>query len=136
MPFVLDASVAISWGFEDEVTPYTDRVLGRLYRETALVPSIWPLEVANGALMGERRKRTSEADTGGLVDLLDRLPIKIDGQSLQRVMGPILGLARLHNLSTYDASYLELAVRERLPLATQDDRLRWAAEQAGVSVVP
>jgi predicted nucleic acid-binding protein len=132
MPFVLDASVTLTWAFEDEVTPYTDRVLGRLDHDTALVPAIWPLEIANGALAGERRQRIQPADTSRFSALVQSLPIELDDMHLERAVGLVLDLARAHTLTTYDASYLELAMRAGLPLATQDERLRAAADQVGV----
>jgi len=132
--FVLDASVALSWGFEDETTPYTEAVLGALAEGEAVVPAVWPLEVGNGILMAERRGRLSHADAVQFLTLLRQLPIRVEPEPPERMLGEILALAREQGLSTYDASYLDLAMRLGLPLATQDDQLREAAERCGVRV--
>jgi len=132
--FVLDASVALSWGFEDETTPYTEAVLEALAECEAVVPAIWPLEVGNGILMAERRGRLSHADAVQFLTLLRQLPIRVEPEPPERMLGEILALAREQGLSTYDASYLDLAMRLGLPLATQDDQLREAAARCGVRV--
>ncbi|UCG13478.1 MAG: type II toxin-antitoxin system VapC family toxin [Deltaproteobacteria bacterium] len=132
MRFVLDCSVAMSWCFSDEADDYSDTVLDFLVDSEALVPSIWPLEVANVLVMAERRKRINEAQTMRLVELLESLPLVVDASTPDRAMGPILSLVREHQLSAYDAAYLELAMREGLPLATRDDKLTKAARSCGV----
>jgi predicted nucleic acid-binding protein len=131
----MDASVTLSWCFEDEATPYSESVLDRLKETEAVVPAIWPLEVANALVTAERRQRLAEAQTTRLVQLLGALPISIDTDGLRQALGSILSLGREHDLSTYDASYLELAMRQGLPLATQDQGLRQAAARAGVTLV-
>ena len=135
MPFVVDASLALAWHFEDEVSEYADRVLERLREDRTVVPSIWPVEVANGLVVAERRGRLSAARVARAVELLQELPIFVYELGAQLALGPVLDLARSHGLSAYDASYLELAMREGLPLATQDDDLREAAARAGVPLV-
>lgn len=135
MPFVLDGSVTMAWCFRDERSAYTDLVLNRLQTTEAIVPVIWPLEVANVALVGERRGRTVLADTERFAQFLRSLPITVDGAELDRVWGRALDLARAEQLSVYDASYLELALREGLPLATLDARLGEAARRTGVPPV-
>lgn len=135
MAFVLDASVTLAWCFENEATPYTEAVLERLGDTEALVPAIWPLEVANVLLVGERRKRLTEADTAHFVELLATLPITVEEEGLTEALGPVLALAREQGLSANDASYLELAARRGLSLATQDRRLSLAATRVGVPLV-
>jgi predicted nucleic acid-binding protein len=135
MPFVLDASVAVAWCFEDETTPYTEYVLALLGSDTAHVPAIWPLEVANALLVAERRKRLEPADTVRFLELLRTLPIMVDTSHGERVFGAVLEAARAYSVTSYDAAYLELAMREGLPLAAQDTRLTAAATAAGVSKV-
>ena len=135
MPFVVDASLALAWHFEDEVSEYADRVLERLREDRAVVPSIWPLEVANGLLVAERRGRLSLARVARAVELFQELPIFVYEVGAQVVLGPVLDLAHAHELSAYDAAYLELAMREALPLATQDAALQAAAQRVGVSMV-
>jgi len=130
--FVLDASVALSWAFEDEVSPYTDAVLSSLSRGKAIVPSIWPLEVGNALVVAERRGRLKEADSTRFLALLFKLPIVVEAEPLVRVFDGIVQLARKYDLSTYDAAYLDLAMRLGIPLTTQDESLRRAASLCGV----
>lgn len=132
MAYVLDSSVALTWCFEDEATPYADQVLDRLEYDAALTPAIWPLEIANALRTAEHRGRLKPAHSARFTELLRSLPISVEGVSLGRALGDVLDVARTYELTSYDASYLELAMREGLPLATQDLRLRTAAERAGV----
>ncbi len=131
--FVVDASVTMAWCFEDEATPATEAVLDRLRSERALVPAIWPLEVANVLLVAQRRGRVSEAQIGRFERLLTQLPIDVDETSTD--IASLVALGRTHQLSSYDASYLLLAERAGLPLATLDDRLTQAAARAGVPLM-
>lgn len=133
--FVLDNSVVMAWYFEDEANAYTSAVLESLAGGDALVPTIWPLEVANVLLVGERKGRSSEARTSRFIALLDALPIRIDAATPQRALSGILTLAGEQRLSAYDAAYLDLATREGLPLATQDQALRSAAKACGVGLL-
>ena len=98
----------------------------------AVVPTIWPLEVANAALMGERRKRLDEARSTRFFALLGGFPITVDDGTSGKAFGDIAHLARTHGLTTYDAAYLELAIRMGLPLATLDEKLKAAAMAVGV----
>jgi len=133
--FVLDNSIVMAWSFEDEVDQYADAVLERLADTRAVVPGLWSLEVANALLMGERRKRSTEAETIRWTGILAALPITIDGETNSHAWSDTLSLARGHNLSAYDAAYLELAIRRGLPLATIDGKLRTAAEAVGVALL-
>lgn len=135
MAFVLDASVALAWFLADEATPRTEAVLERLHGSEATVPVVWPLEVANAFLMAERRQRITPSQTALAVGNLTALPITVDDGALVEAWGAVLRLARDHGLTTYDASYLELALRLGLPLATQDARLGAAAQRVGVPLV-
>ncbi len=135
MALVLDASITLAWFIEGEATAHSTAVLGRLRNEGAFVPAVWPLEVANAFLVSERKGRISMADVMRAIDLLRELPIDVDAEGLSLVWGTVMPLARQQALTVYDASYLELAARSGLPLATQDARLRAAAEQAGVNVL-
>ena len=130
--FVLDGSLALAWYFKDEGDPYADAVAARFTSARALVPLIWPLEVANAVLMGERRQRSTEAQAAQWLIYLGFLPIAVDDETNNRAWGEVLSLARAHRLSAYDATYLELALRRGLPLATLDDRLKAAASAVGV----
>ena len=133
--FVVDCSVTMGWCFEDEQDPYSEAILERLGPWEAVVPSVWTFEVANTLLVGERRKRISEPDIANFLAFLGRLPITIDDASTQRALSSVLVLAREKNLSAYDAAYLELAVREGLPLATRDQALKNSAASLEVPVV-
>ncbi|MFN5757649.1 MAG: type II toxin-antitoxin system VapC family toxin [Planctomycetia bacterium] len=129
---MLDCSLAVAWFFEDEISRYAQAVEDSLPTAAAVVPSLWPLEVANALLMGERRKRATEAKVTAFLNLLAALPISVDDDTAGRAWQSSLHLARSHRLSVYDAAYLELAIRQRLPLATLDDNLAAAANAAGV----
>ncbi len=131
---VLDNSISIAWCFEDETGAYADAVLDRLASTRAVVPALWPLEAANALLMGERRKRTTEAKVARWIAFLASLPITIDDATNAHAWGDTLSLARGHGLTAYDAAYLELAMRRGLPLATLDAKLKAAAEAVGVTL--
>ena len=135
MPFVLDASVALAWCFEDEATPFTDAVLDRLQEDTALVPAIWPLEVGNVLWGAERRGRLTVAESTQYATLLAALPIQIHPVSLVDALGPILSFARTYQLTSYDAAYLVLASQRGLALASLDERVRAAAGGAGIALL-
>jgi predicted nucleic acid-binding protein len=132
--FVLDTSVAISWFFEDEAGEYTVAVLESLTEWEAVVPSLWPLEVANVLLVAERRRRCSEAEAARFIELLESLPIAVDDDTARRAPHGTYQLAREYALTAYDAAYLELAMRLGAPLATLDRQLAEAAVKAGVTV--
>ena len=131
---VLDTSVAVAWGFEDEQNAYAEAVLRQVLASGAYVPAIWPLEIANALIMGERRNRIDEPGATRFTEMLAALAITIDPETSERAWHGILSLARRQNLTAYDASYLELAVRLAIPLATLDQRLRNAATSIGVIV--
>jgi predicted nucleic acid-binding protein len=132
--FILDNSLTLSWYFEDERGPYSVATLRALDNGEAVVPPLWPYEVANGLLMGERRGRITSTDTARILGLLAALPIRIDLTSHERARGEIMALARQEGLTGYDAAYLELAMREGLPIATLDRQLREAAVRVGVAL--
>jgi predicted nucleic acid-binding protein len=136
MPFVLDASVALSWCFPEETSTYSDEILRRLGRDQALVPALWPFEIANVMLVGERRGRLTMNQAELFAHYLQTLPILLDEVDSARVLGTIRVLGRAHRLSSYDAAYLELALRQMVSLATQDTRLVAAANEAGVARLP
>lgn len=135
MALVVDASVTIAWFFADEVTSFTESVLDRVENTEAVVPATWPLEICNVLLVAERRRRVTAAQTAYFLRFLETLPITVDPVSPNLVLGPVLALGREHDLTAYDASYLELAVREGLPLATLDAALMSAARRVGTSLV-
>jgi predicted nucleic acid-binding protein len=130
--FVLDGSLALAWYFKDEADPYADAVAASFPAARGVVPPIWPLEVANAVLMGERRQRSTEAQAAQWLTYLGCLPIAVDDQTNDRAWGEVVSLARAHRLSGYDAVYLALALRHGLPLATLDDKLKAAASAVGM----
>jgi predicted nucleic acid-binding protein len=135
MMFVVDASVTLAWCLSDEASDAADEALGRLERDEAIAPAIWPLEVANGLRTAERRGRLDLADLPRVRDLLLSLPVQVEGVELRTALGEVTEIARSLDLTAYDAAYLALAARRGLPLATVDDRLRRAAASAGVALI-
>jgi predicted nucleic acid-binding protein len=136
--FVLDASVALSWCFPDdptENTPYSRAILKRILEADAVVPEIWAFEIANGIYVAcSRRKRITEADISNYIQLLGSMPIRVvRGEWLRNIT--LEALARKHNLAAYDVAYLDLALRENLPLATCDRELITAAAVEGVAII-
>lgn len=134
MNFVLDASVALSWCFEDEGGDYGVGVLDALRSSEAIVASLWPLEMANGLVVAERRGRIDGAGSARFMELVLSLPIVVDPVSRSRAFTVTHALARARGLSAYDAAYLEVALRHGVALATLDARLRAAAQAEGVPV--
>lgn len=133
---VLDASVALAWCFADESSPGAEKLLDSMAGGSmAIVPAIWPFEVANALLSAERRKRVSMAQVTAALRNLALLPIAIAAAQTESIFGDVLAVARQGQLTEYDAAYLELALREALPLATFDDRLRRAARNAGITLI-
>jgi predicted nucleic acid-binding protein len=132
VPFVLDASIAACWYFEDEHDMRADVALQMLDSDSALAPVQWWFEVRNVVVLGERRRRASEQYTAEFLNYLHKLPIELAALPDQ---ADVFALARRHRLTFYDASYLELAKRERLALATLDNELVAAARVEGVALV-
>jgi predicted nucleic acid-binding protein len=133
---VVDCSVAVAWCFEDEASAETDAILERVRDAGALVPALWHLELGNVLVQAERRDRLTAADTTTRLQLIAALPILTDGETPERVLREVLTLARAEGLTTYDAAYLELAMRKGLPLASKDRALVAAAARAGVAILP
>jgi len=130
--FVIDSSIVAAWHFADEQSPFADAVAICLAKLTAVVPSIFHLEIANILVVGERRKRSTEAQSTAFLVHLSALPIAIDTQTSSRAWADTIALARAHRLTAYDAAYLELALRESLPLASLDGDLINAANTVGL----
>jgi predicted nucleic acid-binding protein len=135
MTFVLDCSTAVAWCFQDEGSEYADRILDRLNHSSAIVPAIWALEVANVLLVAQRRKRIDFAESQLFLSRLQTLPIRIDEETSVRAWADIFPLASRLTLSSYDAAYVELAIRHDIPLATLDNHLRKCAMKARVEVL-
>lgn len=132
MSFVLDATVALAWCFEDEGGSYAVEVLEALSDRNAVVSSVWPFEVCNGLVSAEQRHRLKVADTLEASELLQSLPLRVDTLPPARVFDTVQRLARTHRISSYDAAALELGIRLALPVATLSPALRKAVEAEGL----
>lgn len=131
---VIDASITVSWCFEDEQSAHTESVLEQMASGAeAVVPSLWPFETANALLTAERHRRLTAAQSSVFLEQLKHFAITIDAAPLALVFDRIVSEARRWNLTAYDAAYLELALRLGLPLATLDEHLKRAAKALGVS---
>jgi predicted nucleic acid-binding protein len=137
MTFVLDCSVAMTWFFEHEASEETDGLLNKLAgSESAVVVQHWILEVVNVLLAAEASRKKSHAESAQFLSLLAKLAIESDKETEDRAATITMALGRRHRLSSYDAAYLELAMRRGLALATLDQNLRKAAKAEGVPVLP
>lgn len=133
MNFVLDCSLTLSWCLEDESNPYADQVQDSFADGShAFVPQLWMLEVLNVLLISERRQRITQNKSREFISYLKKLPIQTDPHFGYRSWDQIWQLAKDLNLTAYDAAYLELALRNSLPLATLDNKLREAASKSGL----
>jgi len=130
--FVLDCSITMAWCFEDEMNDYADSILENLKDSTAIVPTIWPLEVANVLLIAKKNKRITEVQAASFIDALSALPIIVDQSTTSRAMHSIFVLANKADLTIYDAAYLELAIREEIPLLTLDNGVIKAAKKMNI----
>jgi predicted nucleic acid-binding protein len=129
---VIDSSIAAAWCFPDEQTHYTSAVLRVVAAPTeAAAPRLWAYEIRNSVLMGLRRKRISQAHAEDFLDTLKGLPVQFSDPVCYDA---VFALANRHSLTVYDAAYLDLALRERLPIASLDSALIRAAEQSGVDI--
>jgi predicted nucleic acid-binding protein len=131
-PFVLDASVALSWCFQDEMTAESAAILSALESTHAVVPALWPFEIANGLVSAGRKNRVQPDGVSAYLGLLRRLPIFVERREPIWICEATVALARTHSLSAYDAAYLELAKREGLLLASLDETLKGVAKAIGV----
>lgn len=133
--FIVDCSVSMAWLFADEATPATAELLERLAEERALVPSWWFLEVTNVLALAERNGRITSDDSAEFIANISVFDLEVDTESVDRVFDYLLPLCRAHQLTSYDAVYLELALRSQLPLATLDEQLRRAAKSLGIELL-
>ena len=131
MALIADVSAILSQAFDDEDAAYAEGVIEAIASDEALVPTLFWFEIRNALLMGERRGRITAERTGQFLSDLSLLPFVVDELPREVVA---MELARRHKLTIYDATYLELAQRKNLPLATLDDALIKAAAAAGVPV--
>jgi predicted nucleic acid-binding protein len=133
---VIDASVTLSWVYSDEHSAASDALLARIADQGSVVPALWRLEIANALQIGIKRKRIVAAYRDSTIQKLLHLPIEIDADTNDFAWTTTLQLADTHQITVYDASYLELALRRGLPLATRDEQLAAAAASASVILLP
>jgi predicted nucleic acid-binding protein len=133
--FVIDSSVALTWLFKDEATMRTNELLERLNSDSAVVPAWWYVELTNVIALAERKGRITPAQTATFIEELSKFDIDIDAEAPGRAFTHLLSLCRAYHLTSYDAIYLDLAMRRQLPLATLDEPLRKAAKKVGVKVL-
>lgn len=133
MPFVLDSSAAIPCFAPDEQPiPAVEK---RLLADTVVVPAIWPQEIFNVLCMMERRGRVTSAQAAAIANGFQQMTVAIEPANLQRLAEDVYPLAKAHGLTIYNASYLEVALRRQLPLATLDDALIKAAKKVKVKLI-
>ena len=135
MSFVLDNSVTMRWFFGDGKTQeivYADKVLDAMKKAIAHVPATWGLELANVIARAEAKGLVTEARSGAFLEMLEGVDIEVDASTSAHALSDTLHLARRYKLSAYDASYLELALRLGMPIATLDEDLQKAAKKSGI----
>lgn len=135
--FVLDNSVTMRWLLQSSKRSdqlYAERVLKSLLKAQAAVPHLWYMEIANVLLGAEKHQALATSEAESFLSQLEQLPIEVDPLTAQQTTGRILALSRAYKLNSYDAAYLELAARKRLPLATLDRSLRKAARKSGIEL--
>jgi len=134
-PFVVDTSLTLSWCFSDEATAYSRGILAALQTTYAVVPALWPFEVANALAVADRPQRITQEGIVEFLETLQRLPIQIERREAFWLWQAVLPLTRKHRLSAYDAAYLELAKREKMQLATLDRDLQKAGRALGIPLL-
>jgi predicted nucleic acid-binding protein len=133
--FVIDASIAVAWVHPAQATEQTESLLSEVEDGMRFaVPALWFLEVANALLVLERRRKLRSEERVDALEVLRALEPIVDDRGHDLAFTKVSGLAAKHGVSVYDACYLELALRERIPLATKDDSLRATARKAGARV--
>jgi len=134
--FVVDASATLAWCFEDETNSWADGLLERLRQgDRMAVPAHWPTEILNGLLVASRRKRIKPGQPTLFWEELSRLPVETEPPLTANQAKTVLAVCEKHNLTVYDAAYLELAHRRQWPLGTLDTDLRKAAQVEGVTLL-
>jgi predicted nucleic acid-binding protein len=134
--FIADSSVGVAWAMPSQASDATDELLDAVATGTPLVvPTLWSFEVANSLLVLLRRKRILAPERDRALGALARLPLLVDEEGPRLALGKISELAGEHGLSVYDATYLELAVRRKLPLASRDQALCQAAQGCRVKLL-
>jgi len=133
--FVADASVAIAWVHPAQATAETEAMLDHLAAgDSLVVPALWPLEVANALTVLQRRRKLTADEVRTAIEIIRELPVVIDHEAASIAFTRLVDLASEHELTIYDATYIELATRRRLPLASNDARMKQAAIRSGVEL--
>jgi predicted nucleic acid-binding protein len=133
--FVADASVAIAWVHPAQATPETDAMLDRLAAgDSLVVPALWPLEVANALTVLRRRRKLTPDEARSAIEIIRELPLVIDYEAATMAFTRLVDLASENELTVYDATYIELATRRQLPLASNDEQMKRAAIRLGVDL--
>ncbi|MEA2339624.1 MAG: hypothetical protein QOE82_3631 [Thermoanaerobaculia bacterium] len=133
--FVADASVAIAWVHPAQATGETDAMLDRLAAgDVLVVPALWPLEVANALIILRRRRKLTPDEVRTALEIIRKLPVVIDHEAAALAFTRLVDLASEHELTVYDATYIELATRRQLPLASNDAQMKLAAIRSGVQL--
>ena len=131
--FIVDASVGFAWVYPGQATPETDRLLDEVAAgATVVVPGLWFLEVSNVLLIAQRRHRLTTMQRKAALQKLTALHFTADEEGARHAFGKTSELAEKYGLTIYDATYLEVALRRSLPLASRDEALRSAARRCGV----
>jgi predicted nucleic acid-binding protein len=134
--FIVDASVGFAWVYEAQATPETDELLNQVAAgATVVVPALWFLEMANVLLAAQRRHRLTAIQRKAAMEKLTAMQFTIDEEGTRHAFGITSALAEKHGLTIYDATYLELASRRSLPLASRDEALKTAARRCGVKAL-
>jgi len=135
--FILDNTVTMAWCFTEEATEFTETLLSRLssLTDSALVPALWLYEVVNVSELAVRKGRITSEKARAFLESLGDLPIQVENPTRTQIFGSVRELVGQYKLTAYDASYLELAIRHKLPIAASDQALVNAARAAGVSLV-
>jgi len=134
--FVVDASVGFAWVYQDQATPETTKLLQDIGSgATAVVPSLWFLEMANVLLVAQRRQRLTVTQRKATLEKLTAMQFTVDEEAARNAFGKISELAEGHGLTIYDATYLEVALRRKLALASRDEALRGAAKRCGLKLL-
>lgn len=135
MTFVADASIGLAWCFPEEETPATRKLLDRVADEAAVVPGFWFIELTNILALSEKKGRISKEEVAEFIFLIEGFSLDVDHECSTRAFAHLLPLCREHHLTAYDAIYLDLARRRRLPLATLDRPLAKVAGKLGIKVL-
>ena len=134
--FIVDASVGFAWVYQDQATPETDHLLNEVAAgATVIVPALWFLEMSNVLLVAQRRHRLTAGQRKAAMEKLTAMQFTVDEEGTRHAFGKTSELAEKYGLTIYDATYLELASRRSLPLASRDEALRNAAKQCGLKVL-